>query len=368
MKIQNTSKHSLIILAILLLGLKVINAQPVAAPNGHYWSLFPALTDEFNEAFDSEKWTKPLWAYDNTPTAMITSNSGVSGGNMWIRATAGSGNKWFLGSRVSSKTPIIYPMYTECRIKASNLSAFNTFWMNAGDAYNREEIDILEANANPSCCVPRFPYTMNSQYFKVVNGNEIGRNKGDFDKQFWPDYEKRNVTWFQDYHTVGVYWESPYKMTFYLDGSPTKTVHSIYLSRPMFLNWDIWTSDNWYTGGIANREDLYNHAINTMYVDYVRTWKAIPVGYKTLNSDSDLSASKKISVAPNFVTNYTTVKGLKTGKTYKYQVVNVGGAHVINGSLYEENNRINTENLPSGVYFINMASDKEETVLKIVVL
>ena len=74
-------------------------------------------------------------------------------------------------------------MYTECRMRAAHLSAFSTFWLNNGDAYNRDEIDICESNPNPTWPNQSWrPYTLYSQYFVVQNG-VTERNDCNFDNR-----------------------------------------------------------------------------------------------------------------------------------------------------------------------------------------
>ncbi len=253
--------------------------QP-SAPTGKKWQPVTNLSDEFNGTFDTNKWTKTLWDYPNTPTKMIAANATVSNGNLQIKATLNNNaERWFQASRVQSVATINYPMYTEARIRTAHLSAYNTFWLNSsdGDPGNRNEIDIIENNSRPSCnCQPNFPWQMNSQYFHGVNGNII-RAKGNFDnRNLSANNPKRGIPWNEEYHIVGVWWKSPTDIQFYLDGEEAGSVKSgRNFTKRLNVIFDLWTDDENFLGGAAVRSHLNNNNINTMYVDWVRTYQLV---------------------------------------------------------------------------------------------
>ncbi len=248
-------------------------AQP-KPPQGYIWQSVPELSDEFDK-WDDKKWFKPLWNY-GVPVKMVAQNSGVSKGKLWIKATLGRDRKrWFETSRVQSKAQIKYPMYTESRIRTAHISAYNTFWMNNGNADNRDEIDIIENNSKPSCkCQPDYPWQMSSQYFITVNKNNE-RSKGNFDnRKLSSKNPLKGVKWNQAFHTVGAWWIDKNNVQFYLDGEPAGKVKTRRnFSRDLNLIWDLWTKDVPWLGGLAEKSDLKNNKINTMYVDWVHTYK-----------------------------------------------------------------------------------------------
>jgi len=250
-------------------------AQPTP-PSGKKWVKVASLSDEFNTTFDTNKWSKVLWDYPNTPTKMVAQNSGVSNGNLWIKATLDNNSqRWFQSSRVQSKAQIKYPMYTESRIITAHLSAYNTFWLNNGDINNRDEIDVIENNSRPSCgCQPNFPWQMNSQYFQVING-DTKRAHGNFDNRNLSNTNpKKGVRWNEQYHTVGVWWKDAKNIQFYLDGEPAgKVVSARDFTRNLNLIWDLWTDDENFLGGVAVKSHLNDNSINTMKVDWVHTYK-----------------------------------------------------------------------------------------------
>lgn len=285
--------NKLLCLLTLILCSTSVFSQP-AAPAGKMWQKQANLSDDFNGDFNTGKWQKPLWNY-GVPVNMIAANSGVSDGNLWIKATLGSGDRWFNTSRVMSNAQIKYPYYTEASIKTAHISAYTTFWLNNGDSDNRDEIDIIENNSKPSCnCQPNFPWQMNSQYFHVVNG-DTRRAYGNFNNRNLSNGNPlKGVKWNEAYHVVGVWQKDARNIQFYLNGEPAGSVVSERdFTRNMNVIWDLWTGDFDWLGGLAIKSDLNNNNINTMYVDWINTWKLVDdtSGGSTSSSSSTSSAS-----------------------------------------------------------------------------
>ncbi|NJB82016.1 LamG domain-containing protein [Wenyingzhuangia aestuarii] len=252
-------------------------------PEGMVWEKVEALSDEF-ETWNSDKWTKTNWNYGGTPVNMLNKNSGVTDGNLWIKATldSTSEDQWFETSRVRSKTSIKFPMYTECSIKTAHISAFNTFWLNNGNSNDRDEIDIIENNSNPSAeatnsfDLDAYPWQMNSQYFIVKDGVTERAKGNSSNKDLSEGNTLRGVKWNEAYHVVGAWWKDAYTVQFYLDGEPSgKVTTKQPFTLEQFLIWDLWTQDSAWVGGLPKKEELLDDTVNTMRVDWVRTWKLV---------------------------------------------------------------------------------------------
>lgn len=263
-------------LTFQLFAISIAIAQPTP-PNGKMWDSVPDLTDDFNDGFKTDKWFKPLWNYP-IPNQMKAERSGVNNnGELWIQTKLNnSSNRWFETSRVQSRAQISYPMYTESRIKAAYLSAYNTFWLNNGDINNRNEIDVIENNPRPTCgCQPNFPWLMKSQYFHVVNG-DTRRDDADTDKRTLANYpqNRKDLRWDQDYHVFGVWWKDARNIEFYVDGVKTGSVVSERdFTRSLNIIWDLWTGPENFIGGLAVKNHLDNTNINTMLIDWVKTYE-----------------------------------------------------------------------------------------------
>lgn len=260
-------------------------------PEGKKWVKFASMSDEF-DAWDGDKWFKSTWNY-GVPVFMSKSdlNSGVADGNLWIKARLNESNadgRWFQTARIHSKAETSYPMYTEARIKAAHISAYNTYWLNNGNSTNRDEIDIIENNSKPSCgCRPDFPVQMNSQYFHADSDKTPGeiRDEDNFLNTNLSDANPlKGVKWNEDYHTFGVWWKDANNIQFYLDGEPAGSVvvghdrsGTTYsdreFTRDLEVIFDLWTNEADWLGGLALKSDLGDNSINTMRVDWVRTWK-----------------------------------------------------------------------------------------------
>lgn len=259
-------------------------------PDGKVWEKLESMSDEFEE-WDADKWFKSSWNY-GVPVYMSKSdeNSGVADGGLWIRATLNESNpedRWFQTARIHSKAKISYPMYTEARIKTAHISAYNTYWLNNGNSSNRDEIDIIENNSKPSCnCQPDFPVQMNSQYFHADSDKtpvEI-RDEDNFLNTDLSDVNPlKGVKWNEDYHTFGVWWKDSKNIQFYLDGEPAGSVIVGHdrsgesytdreFTRDLEIIFDLWTNEADWLGGLALKADLADNTINTMRVDWVRTW------------------------------------------------------------------------------------------------
>ena len=115
------------------------------------------------------------------------------------------------------------------------------FWLNNGDINNRDEIDICENNSKPSITsqVNR-PYTMYSQYFLTVDGNDE-RAHGNFDnRNLSQDNPLNGVKWNEEYHTLGAYWIDKNNVQFYLNGEPAgKVTTNRDFTRDLNIIWDL---------------------------------------------------------------------------------------------------------------------------------
>lgn len=298
------------IVVIFLVNVACFSIAQPTPPKGYAWQPVSELTDEF-DGWDSSKWWKPLWNY-GVPVQMRAENSGVKNGNLWLQATLDEGSqRWFQSSRVMSYAQISYPMYTECRMRTAHISAYNTFWLNNGDSNNRDEIDICENNSKPSNTSDiNRPYTMYSQYFLTVNGNDE-RADGNFDnRNLSPENPFRGVKWNENYHILGAYWIDKNNIQFYLDGEPAgKVTTTRDFTRDLNIIWDLWTINANWSGGIANPDDLLDSTINTMYVDWIHTYElVVPVQGlnvipKAIETGVGQNRQLNVEIIPNNATN-----------------------------------------------------------------
>ena len=345
-------------LVFLLISLRVIPllAQPTPPP-GMRWEVVPQMTDEFNNGFDTGKWQKPLWNYQ-IPVQMLAQNSGVSNGNLWIKATLNNNaERWFQTSRVMSNAQIKFPMYTECSMRTAHISAYNTFWFNNGDINNRDEIDIVENNSKPSCgCQPNFPWQMNSQYFLTVNRNDE-RDKGNFDnRNLSANNPKKGIKWNENYHTVGMWWIDNQNVQFYLDGEPAGKIKTTArrFTRNQNMIWDLWTFDATWLGGLAVKSDLLDDSINTMYVDWVHTYKLIEDN--TLSVAENTRILEQLRVYPNPAKEFITIESESAGDL-KVEIYDSQGKFVKSEIISNSNDQIAIHAISAGIYFVKISKE-----------
>ncbi|MEM9528821.1 MAG: family 16 glycosylhydrolase, partial [Bacteroidota bacterium] len=183
------------------------------------------------------------------------------------------------------------PLYTEARIKVSNLELSSNFWLLSTDSCR--EIDVLEVYGGAT--KEYFARNMSTNFHVFIRSAKKGISS-DFNDQnhvSLPD----SAFWREEFHTFGVHWKSPTEVDFYIDGklipegswtkaemfdkdyTHTKMDKTKYLmDRPMHLILD--TEDHhWRSaqGIVAKDEDLADPAKNKMYVDWIRTYKPVEV-------------------------------------------------------------------------------------------
>ncbi|GAA4934363.1 hypothetical protein GCM10023314_03500 [Algibacter agarivorans] len=261
-------------------------------PSDKQWVKSEDHSDEF-DAWNPGKWYKSTWNYD--PPVFMThnsANSGVADGNLWIKATLNENNaddRWFQTARIHSVKKVKYPIYTEARIKTAHISAFNTYWLNNGNADNRDEIDIIENNSKPTCTncsADDFPSKMKSHYHQVDENETPNwiRHGGDFYRADLSSTNPlKNKGWNEDYHIYGAWWKDSKNVQFYLDGEPAGSIvvgehwddktYDREFTRDLEIIFDLWTNQADWLGGLPPKSDLGDNTINTMRIDWVRTWK-----------------------------------------------------------------------------------------------
>ncbi len=348
-----SSLSTLFTMLICFIVVGFIQAQPTP-PAGFKWEPVPEITDEFDK-WDDSKWFKSLWNYGE-PVQMRAENSGVSDGNLWIKATLDSGAiRWFETSRVYSRAQMTYPMYTECSMKTAHISAYNTFWMNNGDINNRDEIDICENNSKPSRPGNEdWPYLMQSQYFLTVNRNDE-RAKGNFDNRNLSDSNpKKGIPWNEEYHTLGVWWKDKNNVQFYLDGEPAGSVTTTRdFTRKLNIIWDLWTIDQWWSGGVAAQEDLLNDSINTMKIDWIHTYTLVEdITTSITNNDR---GGTDVNIFPNPVSDKLTIDLPDFPKeNATVQIYDSIGKLVQTNTLNNKQSQISLTNLPPSIYIVKI--------------
>ncbi|WNJ18800.1 family 16 glycosylhydrolase [Pontibacter sp. G13] len=292
---------SLLLLAALIADVSWSQAQdwadipvPVEAGSGLRWELLEDFSDDFN--YDSKtdsafvsKWNDHYHNPWKGPglTHFVSDQSEIRGGHLVIKAARREGTELVNCGVVTSKKQILYPMYTEARIKASSLVLSSNFWMLSEDA--TRELDMVEVYGT-------------DRPDQIWQASHMSTNYHIFERtprQIIHNYSNSahhaltgNEPWREEFHTFGVYWKSPTEITFYIDGEPknsfsTENMESYdenFIDRPMYLIIDTedhdWRSSpkNGQDPVIATDEELKDSSRNKMRVDWVRTYRPVPIG------------------------------------------------------------------------------------------
>ena len=254
---------------------------------GNTWELIDAFSDDFNyqgknQQF-SEKWNDHYHNAWTGPGLTIWSSdhSDVVDGKLVIKAARKPDtDKVHLGV-VTSKTPIIYPVYMEAKIKVANQVLSSNFWLLSAD--DKRELDILEIYGSDRANHHKHSRHANTNYHVFIRdeeSNEIIRDIGSQQHHFLPN----EAPYRDNFHRFGAYWIDPWNVEFYIDGrlvrrlnkTSLKDPENLGLDREMFMIIDMEDHD-WRSsvGHIASDEDLADETRNKMLVDWVRVY--VPV-------------------------------------------------------------------------------------------
>lgn len=286
------TKHLLkpitLLIALFVSGYSIL-AQPANPPAPGSWDVVDALTDNFN-SFNGNKWVKRnhdtgpeghRWV-GRAPGKFFTSQSTVQNGKLRITATAAynPGNAqtncsyWLKTGFVYSKTKAQVGWYTECSMKASDLSMASSFWMKLG-TQNNQEIDITETYGNGR----------NTRWWddKIRPNSHVFQGGNDFASGTPAIDVTNNAANFprNRFYRVGMHWKSTTRMDIYVDGDYKLTIATNgnrSISEPLRLIWDMEPFIPACSNGPGGPD--YAHVRpnnptrrNYMEVDWVKTWK-----------------------------------------------------------------------------------------------
>ena len=255
-------------------------SQTPTPPNGKKWVTVDALTDEFTgNSINSDKWFD---YHDNwkgrPPSAFKKGNAFVENGKLLLRSTMRRDpstvnnpfkDVWVDAAACVSKENTAKPgYYYEARIKASSLSMTSSFWFRVGKF---SEIDVIEHIGNPS----RQSRQDDLPYQFHVNTHYNGKHKGLKPKHnSW----KMPTRGRDDFNIYGFWWKNPKLLIFYFNG---KEIMRLEPRVPFDENLKMVFDTEVFPfaqAGVANiglplPKNLKNNNMNTMYVDWVRTYE-----------------------------------------------------------------------------------------------
>ena len=282
--------------ALLLVGVtSVLSAQPANPPVGGNWAVVNNLTDNFS-SFNSSKWVKRnfdtgpeghRWR-GRAPGEFHAGQSTVNNGRLRITATAkyDPGNEqtncdfWMRTGFVYSQAKMQQGWYTECLMRASDLSMASSFWLKLG-TINNQEIDITETYGNGRNT--RWwddKIRSNTHFFQ--NGQDFATNPPPIDvTNGGPNTFPRN-----QFYRVGMHWRTSRQMDIYVNGTLRQTMtvaNNREITEPLRLIWDMEPFVPACGSGPGAPD--YEHIRpnnptrrNYMEVEWVKTWRPVAGG------------------------------------------------------------------------------------------
>lgn len=275
------------------------SAPAAAAPPlgvGVAWEPISALSDEFNtqhvnprgDGLDDSKWwdDHPRWS-GRLPSQFAAPNSNVEGGYLKLRATSRVTSisqvsdqreqHWIDTAAIVSKIQAQVGGYYEASIKVANISLPSAFWFRMN---SKSEIDVIENIGNPSNpgrAWKRSSMSYNTHFYNPPPDIAEGGNAPMIDENGDPLIAAENFV------TYAVWWKSPQEILFYYNdievanvtpGGPfDEGLHMIFDMEA--FHWE----------GFPSIADLNDSSKNTMWVDWVRSYRTVELQAGDYNAD-----------------------------------------------------------------------------------
>ncbi|GAB2504906.1 carbohydrate-binding protein [Microbulbifer agarilyticus] len=266
---------------------------PADAGAGNTWELH-SLSDDFNYAAPPvgksatffERWSEGFinpWLGPGE-TEYYAPNSYVEGGNLVIKASRKPGTIKVHTGAIHSKESMTYPLFMEARVKITNLTLANAFWLLSSDS--TEEIDVLESYGSDRPSETWFDERLHLSHHVFI-------------REPFQDYQPKDAGswypnpdgghWRDQFFRIGVYWIDPWTLEYYVNGEHVRTVSGVEmidpygytngngLSKPMQVIFDAEHQPWRDAQGTAppTDEELADPSRNKFLVDWVRFYKPV---------------------------------------------------------------------------------------------
>ncbi|MEM9849499.1 MAG: beta-agarase, partial [Bacteroidota bacterium] len=250
-----------------------------------HWEFMPAYSDEFNYDGKTEDFLKK-WrdGYQNAwkgpgLTEWTNKNTDIANGKLIIKASRKPNTEKVHCGVITSKEPVLYPIYTEVSAKVANQVLSSNFWFLSPDS--KREIDVVEiygGDRPDQAELAANPSTNYHVFVRDAKTNRILNNFSDSKHHPLPD----GSPYRDGFHRFGVYWKDPFTLDFYYDGKLVRELRrdgiedpeNVGLDRASFMIIDLedhaWRSKK---GIVASDEELADESKNKYFIDYVRTYR-----------------------------------------------------------------------------------------------
>jgi len=270
----------------ILISLATIQSVHAAAPSpppGKQWQAVSILSDDFNgNTLDTSKWQPdhPYWN-GRLPSQFDPNNVSVSNGLLRLKSRSlvpnlnnvndPDNDHWVDSSCVTSRgRTFTIGMYSEARMKMSNMSMTSSFWMQGRGI----EIDVIENFGQPSN--PRWHHLdsiMHMNTHRFINDDDLST----------PAFHDMGRRGADSFNTYGVWWRDASTVWMYFNGVKVEEITTAQpFNGDMFMFFDTEVF-NWGVG-LPLISDLNNNNKNVAFVDSVKTYKLVdaPTGSRSL--------------------------------------------------------------------------------------
>ena len=277
---------------------KYSNDKLPKPPEGKKWVFDTMYSDEFNgNSLDIRKWDNQIPTWKGRPPGLfikenvVVKDSCLQLHNTWLETPIIYNKDTFtIGCAAvkSMNSDLLFPLYTEVRMKASNVSLSSTFWLMS--AFNKKypdnancdfsyatEIDIVETvggSYNWDKHIETFNSNLKSNSHFRTRSCEGGPEN--FFSKGPAQAKKLGFKSHEDFHTYGIYWVDAQKCYIYLDG---ELFYSIQFDEsqkkdPFDLPLGLRMVTETYNWLKPPSKEILNSSIDkTTFYDWVRTYR-----------------------------------------------------------------------------------------------
>ncbi|MFC3122456.1 beta-agarase [Agaribacter flavus] len=207
---------------------------PANPGQGKTWQL-QSISDDFN--YSSSYNNRPSQFTTRWKEGFINPWTGPSltewnPGHVWsngdllaIQAHQKPGSDKILMGSITSKQTVQYPVYVEARVKLSDLTTANNFWMLSADS--NEEIDVLETYPSSRPGQEWFDERIHLSHHMLDHSFDpfLDYQPRDEENVFGTWYwESGRSNWRNGFVTIGVYWRDPWHLEYYINGRWVRTL------------------------------------------------------------------------------------------------------------------------------------------------
>lgn len=243
-------------------------------PISESWELVDIISDEFDgNKINSTKWNDlhPVWK-GRTPSNFKRENTTVGDGYLQLKSTSRIDNMsevadpkndiWVDAASMTSKAASAkVGYYYESSFKASALSMTSSFWFRIGKFSEIDVIEHIGYSSDPEQeSKHSYEYAANTHYYGIHDGLDP-----------LPAKYKMGERGRDDFNTYGLWWKDEKTLLFYLNGLQIMQITPrVDFDEDLFLIFD---TEVFTWAGLPTISSLKDNTKNTMYVDFVRSYK-----------------------------------------------------------------------------------------------